>query len=382
MKDYLFTSESVTEGHPDKMADQISDALLDRLLEKDKHSKVACQTLISNGFCVIAGELHTQAYVPMQDVAREVIRYIGYTDSAFGFDYRTAGLLNSIGETSPDIAMNESCNDMYACDQGVVTGYACNESKNYMPMAIEYAHTITKSLATVRKDCTLPFLRPDGKAQVTVSYKDKKPHKIEKIVVSSQHSPDVSLDVLRDSIIEEVIKKNIPKELLSDNIEYLINSSGQFTIGGPRSNAGLTGRKVAVDTYGGYAPHSGGSFSGKDPSNIDRCGAYMARYIAKNLVASGACDKVIIQIAYAIGKKEPVSLMIDTQNSANVDENMIHKCVVELFDLRPKAIIEKLDLLRPIYQLTSCYGHFGRVENSFTWEKLDMVEQIKAYLKV
>jgi S-adenosylmethionine synthetase len=382
MSDYLFTCESVTEGHPDKMADQISDALLDRLIQKDKNSKVACETLISNGFCVIAGELHTDGYVAMQDVAREVIRYIGYTDSSFGFDYRTAGLLNAIGETSPDIAMNKECNDMYACDQGVVVGYAKNETKNYMPMGIELSHAITKRLSTVRKDGTLPFLRPDGKAQLTLSYIDNVPNKIEKIVLSSQHSPDVSLDMLRDSIIEEVIKKVVPKELVSDNIEYLINSSGQFTIGGPRANAGLTGRKMAVDTYGGYAPYAGGSFSGKDPSNIDRCGAYMARYIAKNLVASKVCDEVVIQIAYAIGKKEPVSVMIDTKGSSKFDNNSIKNCVISLFDLKPKSIIEKLDLLRPIYQKTSCYGHFGRDDNDFTWEKTDMIEQIKEYLKV
>jgi S-adenosylmethionine synthetase len=382
MRDYLFTSESVTEGHPDKIADQISDALLDKLLEKDINSKVACETLISNGFCVIAGELNTQAYVPMQEIARDVIRYIGYTDSSYGFDYRTAGLLNAIGEESPDIIMNRENKEMYASDQGVVFGFACDDRDNYMPLAIDMAHKITKGLATSRKDGTLPFLRPDGKAQVTVSYKDNRPHKIEKIVVSSQHSPDVTMQKLKEAIIEDVIYKNIPKELLSDNIEYMINSSGQFIIGGPRANAGLTGRKIAVDTYGGYSPYGGGSFSGKDPSNLDRSGAYMARYIAKNIVASGVCSKATIQIAYAIGKIEPVSIMIDTHNTSKVDESKILECINHLFDLKPKSIITELDLLKPIYQKTSCYGHFGREESSFKWEKTDKIEQIKGYLKV
>lgn len=383
MRDFLFTSQSVTEGHPDKMADQISDALLDSLLEKDKNSKVACETLISNGFCVIAGELNTSAYVPMQEIARDVIRYIGYTDSSYGFDYRTAGLLNAIGEESPDIQMNRQAkDDLYASDQGIVFGFACKDTKNYMPFAIEYAHKVTKGLATARKDGTLPFLRPDGKAQITVSYKDNKPHKIEKIVISTQHSPDVSIQKLKEAVIEDVIYKYIPKNLLSDDIEYLINSSGQFIIGGPRANAGITGRKLAVDTYGGYAPYGGSSFSGKDPSNLDRSGAYMARYIAKNLVASGVCDSISIQIAYAIGKIEPISIMIDTKGSTIVDENKILSCINEIFDLRPKAIIEHLDLLKPIYRQSACYGHFGREDVLFSWEKVDKIDEIKSYLKV
>ncbi len=382
--EYIFTSESVTEGHPDKMADQISDAILDYIIEKDPQARVACETLLSNGFCVIAGELKTTAYAPMQEIAREVVREIGYTDASYGFDYRSAGVLNGIGEQSPDInqGVDQASGEIGAGDQGLMFGYACNETKELMPLPISLAHKITAKLAEVRKNGTVPFLRPDGKAQVSVKYVDGKPVSIDTIVVSTQHHPEVTLDQVQKAVLEEVIKAVIPAELMSDDITYHINPTGRFVIGGPQGDAGLTGRKIIVDTYGGSCPHGGGAFSGKDPTKVDRSAAYAARYVAKNLVAAGACDKATLQIAYAIGVAKPVSIYVDTHGTATVDESKITACVESLFDLTPKGIMDALDLLRPIYRRTAAYGHFGREEEDFSWEKTDRVEDIKRYLNI
>ena len=382
--EYIFTSESVTEGHPDKMADQISDAILDYIIEKDPQARVACETLLSNGFCVIAGELKTTAYAPMQEIARDVVREIGYTDASYGFDYRSAGVLNGIGEQSPDInqGVDKSCGEIGAGDQGLMFGYACNETKELMPLPISLAHKITAKLAEVRKNGTVPFLRPDGKAQVSIKYADGKPVAIDTIVVSTQHHPEVTLEQVQKAVLEEVIKAVIPSELMSDDITYHINPTGRFVIGGPQGDAGLTGRKIIVDTYGGSCPHGGGPFSGKDPTKVDRSAAYAARYVAKNLVAAGVCDKATLQIAYAIGVAKPVSIYVDTHGTATVDESKITSCVESLFDLTPKGIMDALDLLKPIYRRTAAYGHFGREEEGFSWEKTDRVEDIKRYLNI
>ena len=384
IRDFLFTSESVTEGHPDKMADQISDGILDYIIERDKSARVACETLLSNGFCVIAGELKTTAYAPMQDIAREVIREIGYTDVQFGFDYRSAGVLNGIGEQSPDInqGVDQKSGAIGAGDQGLMFGYACVETEVLMPLPIYLAHKLTQSLATARKNGVLPFLRPDGKAQVSIRYEDGKPKEIDTIVISTQHSPDIEQDKLKEAVIEEVVLKNLPKDIITDNIKYHINPTGRFVIGGPQGDAGLTGRKIIVDTYGGSCPHGGGAFSGKDPTKVDRSAAYMARYIAKNLVASGVCQKATIQLAYAIGVVEPVSILVDTHGDTTIDQEKLVSCVRSIFDLTPAGIIESLDLLRPIYRKTATYGHFGRELDEFTWEKTDKIDQIKEYLNI
>jgi len=381
-KEYIFTSESVTEGHPDKMADQISDAILDYIIEHDTKARVACETLLSNGFCIIAGELKTHTYAPMQEIARDVIREIGYTDASFGFDYRSAGVLNGVGEQSPDInqGVDQSTGETGAGDQGLMFGYACDETEELMPLPILLAHKITARLATVRKDGTLPYLRPDGKSQVSVRYKDGKPVEVTAIVVSTQHSPDVDQETLHKDILTEVIHEVVPSHLIAKDIVYHINPTGRFVIGGPQGDAGLTGRKIIVDTYGGACPHGGGAFSGKDPTKVDRSAAYAARYVAKNLVAAGAAEKVTIQIAYAIGVVEPVSIMVDTHGTAKVPESDIESCVAELFDLTPAGIIKELDLLRPIYRKTAAYGHFGRNEPDFTWERTDKTSEIKSYL--
>ena len=381
-KSYIFTSESVTEGHPDKMADQISDAILDYIIERDPHARVACETMLSNGFCVIAGELKTQAYAPMQEIAREVVREIGYTDASYGFDYRSAGVLNGVGEQSPDInqGVDQSGGEIGAGDQGLMFGYACRETEELMPLPISLAHKITAKLAEVRKNGVVPFLRPDGKAQVSVKYTDGKPVAIDTIVVSTQHHPEVSLKKVQEAVLDEVIKEVIPADLLNDEITYHINPTGRFVIGGPQGDAGLTGRKIIVDTYGGSCPHGGGAFSGKDPTKVDRSAAYAARYVAKNLVAAGACDRVTIQIAYAIGVVKPVSIYVDTHGTSVIDDAKIVSCVESLFDLTPKGIIDSLDLLRPIYRKTAAYGHFGREDENFTWEKLDRVEEIRSFL--
>ncbi len=381
-KEYIFTSESVTEVHPDKMADQISDAILDDIIAKDPKARVACETLVSNGFCVIAGELRTHAYTPMQDIVRTVVKEIGYTDARYGFDHRSAAVLNAIGEQSPDISqgVDQESGEIGAGDQGLMFGFACKETEVLMPLPIHFAHRLTERLAQVRKEGIIPYLRPDGKAQISVKYIDRKPVSVETVVISTQHHDDVDQEQLHKDVIEEVIKKVIPAELLSENVKYHINPTGKFVIGGPQGDAGLTGRKIIVDTYGGSCPHGGGAFSGKDPTKVDRSAAYAARHIAKNLVASGACERVTLQVAYAIGVVKPVSIMVDTQGTGVVDEDKIEECVKELFDLTPKGIIESLDLLRPIYRKTAAYGHFGREDADFTWEKTDRVTDIQKYL--
>lgn len=383
-KEYIFTSESVTEGHPDKMADQISDAILDYIIDIDPNARVACETLVSNGFCIIAGELKTSAYAPMQEIARKVVQEIGYTDATYGFDYRSAAVLNTVGEQSSDISMgvDRDNGEIGAGDQGLMFGYACDESKTYMPLPIYLAHKLTMRLAEVRKECILPYLRPDGKAQVSIKYIDSKPHSVETVVISTQHSPDVTQDKIKEDVINEVIRYVIPRELLHKDTIFHINPTGNFVIGGPQGDAGLTGRKIIVDTYGGSSPHGGGAFSGKDPTKVDRSAAYAARWIAKNLVASGACKKATIQIAYAIGVSKPVSVMVDTHGSGIVEESKIESCIKELFDLSPKGIIDSLKLLRPIYRKTAAYGHFGREDADFTWEKLDRVDEIRRYLNL
>ncbi len=381
-KEYIFTSESVTEGHPDKMADQISDAILDYIIAEDPKARVACETLVSNGFCVIAGELKTTAYAPMQEIARQVVREIGYTDATYGFDYRSAAVLNGIGEQSPDInqGVDQKSGEIGAGDQGLMFGYACRETDVLMPLPIYLAHRITERLATVRKEGILPYLRPDGKAQVSVRYVDDKPVAVETVVVSTQHAPDISQEKLHADVISEVIRHVIPEELISPTIVYHINPTGKFVIGGPQGDAGLTGRKIIVDTYGGSCPHGGGAFSGKDPTKVDRSAAYAARYVAKNLVAAGACDRATIQVSYAIGVVQPISIMVNTHGTAVVAEEKIESCVKELFNLTPRGIIETLDLLRPIYRQTAAYGHFGRELPDFTWEKTDKVDAIRSYL--
>ncbi len=381
-KEYIFTSESVTEGHPDKMADQISDAILDYIIERDPNARVACETLLSNGFCVIAGELKTHTYAPMQEIAREVVREIGYTDASYGFDYRSAGVLNGVGEQSPDInqGVDQSDGEIGAGDQGLMFGYACRETEELMPLPISLAHKITAKLAEVRKNGTVPFLRPDGKAQVSVKYIDGEPVSIDTIVVSTQHHPDVTLEKVQEAVLNEVIKEVIPTELLTDDIIYHINPTGRFVIGGPQGDAGLTGRKIIVDTYGGSCPHGGGAFSGKDPTKVDRSAAYAARHVAKNLVAAGVCSRVTIQIAYAIGVVKPISIYVNTHGTSSIDDEKITSCIEALFDLTPKGIIDSLDLLKPIYRKTAAYGHFGREDESFSWEKLDRVDEIRSYL--
>ncbi len=381
---YIFTSESVTEGHPDKIADQISDAILDDIISKDPKARVACETLVSNGFCVIAGELKTTIYSPMQDIARNVIKEIGYTDANYGFDYRSAAVLNGIGEQSPDInqGVDQEGGDIGAGDQGLMFGYACDETPEFMPLPISLAHKLTARLAEVRKSGAVPFLRPDGKAQVSVKYVDGKPVTVDTVVVSAQHHDDIPEDIIKEAIFNEVINEVIPQELITKETKYHINPTGRFVIGGPQGDAGLTGRKIIVDTYGGSCPHGGGAFSGKDPTKVDRSAAYAARHIAKNLVAAGVCSRVTIQLAYAIGVAKPVSIYVNTHGTAVVDETLISECIDVLFDLTPKGIIASLDLLKPIYRKTASYGHFGREDQGFGWEKLDKVADIKAYLKL
>lgn len=377
---YLFTSESVAEGHPDKIADQISDAVLDSLIEQDKESRVACETLVTTGLVFVGGEITTKGYADIPRIARETIREIGYNSSSMGFDWETCAVITAIDEQSPDIAIgvNETeDHEMGAGDQGMMFGYACTETPELMPMPIILAHKLVRRLSEVRKKNILSFLRPDGKSQVTVEYVDKIPVRVDAIVIAAQHEPDVDYLTLREGIIEEVIKKVIPENMMDKETKIYINTTGRFVIGGPRADCGMTGRKIIADTYGGVASHGGGAFSGKDPTKVDRSSSYMARYIAKNLVASGVAEKVGIQIAYTIGVARPISVMVDTYGTEKIDPEKIKKIVDELFDLRPKKIIEHLDLLRPIYKKTAWGGHFGREEPEFTWERLDMVDAIK-----
>jgi len=382
MTDFLFTSESVSEGHPDKVADQISDAILDAILAQDPKSRVACETLVTTGMAMIAGEITTNARIDYPDIVRQTIREIGYGDSAMGFDWETCAVLTSIDRQSPDISQGVTegegmYTDQGAGDQGLMFGYACNETPELMPMPIMYAHKLTKRLADVRKSGLLSFLRPDSKSQVSIQYINDKPIRVDTVVVSSQHTPDVAYETLKEGIIEEVVRKIIPEELLDEKTKYFINPTGRFVVGGPMGDCGLTGRKIIVDTYGGQGSHGGGAFSGKDPSKVDRSASYMARYVAKNLVAAGLADKCEVQVAYAIGVAEPVSVMINTFGTGKLPSNEIARIAREEFDMRPRAIIEQLDLLRPIYRKTAAYGHFGRELPEFTWEKTDRIDSLR-----
>ncbi len=378
-EDYLFTSESVTEGHPDKVADQISDAILDAIIAEDKNCRVACETLVTTGMAIVSGEITTDCYVHIPDIIRETIKEIGYNSSDMGFDWKTCAVLTTIDKQSPDIAMgvNKQGLDQGAGDQGLMFGYACRETEVFMPMPIYYAHKLTKRLSYVRNSGILDFIRPDGKSQVTIEYEHKKPKRVEAVVVSSQHTPDVKYEVIKEGIIEEVIKKVIPDDLMDKNTKIYINPTGRFVLGGPMADTGLTGRKIIVDTYGGVGSHGGGAFSGKDPSKVDRSGSYMARYVAKNIVAAGLADEVEVQVAYAIGVAQPVSLMINTFGTYKIPSEKLKKIVIDTFDFRPRAIIENLELLRPIYKKTAAYGHFGRELPEFTWEKLDKVDELR-----
>lgn len=389
-KDFLFTSESVTEGHPDKMADQISDAVLDAVLEQDEMGRVACETLVTTGTVILAGEISTTAQFDYQKLVRQTIREIGYTSAEFGFDANACGVMICIDEQSPDIAQGvdkamearrEGAADRYdrqgAGDQGMMFGFACSETPDYMPLPIWLAHRMAERLAWVRKSGKLPFLRPDGKTQVTVEYEDGKPRRLQTVLVSAQHAPDVSIDdELRPALIEQVIKPVVSPHFAVREENVLVNPTGKFVLGGPHADTGLTGRKVIVDTYGGYARHGGGAFSGKDPSKVDRSGAYAARWIAKNIVAAGLAERCEVQVAYAIGKARPVSVMVETFGTAKVDEDKLAQAIPELFDLRPLAIIERLQLRRPIFRKTATYGHFGRSDSEFTWEQVDLAEEL------
>ena len=382
-KQHLFTSESVSEGHPDKVADQISDAILDAILEQDNLARVACETLVNTGMVVISGEITTSAWVDMQDVVRNTVKEIGYNSSEMGFDYESCAVLTSIDKQSADIAMgvDEGENkDLGAGDQGLMFGYASNETDVLMPAPLTYAHRLVKRQAELRKNGTLPWLRPDAKSQVTFRYEDGKPVGIDAVVLSTQHSPDIEQDTLVEAVMDEIVLPTLPKEWIDSATRFYINPTGRFVIGGPVGDCGLTGRKIIVDTYGGMARHGGGAFSGKDPSKVDRSGAYAGRYVAKNLVAAGIADRCEIQVSYAIGVVEPVSIMVDTHSTAKVVETEIEKCIKELFDLSPKGIIESLDLLRPIYRKTATYGHFGREDKDFTWEQTNKISEIKSYL--
>jgi S-adenosylmethionine synthetase len=381
--DYLFTSESVGDGHPDKVADQVSDGILDALLAQDKSSRVACETLVKTGLVVIAGEITTKARVDYAKIAREVIADIGYTDGDLGFDAKSCGVICAIEEQSPDISMGVTegeglHKEQGAGDQGMMFGFACNETPEYMPATISYAHQLLKNLGSLRKNRDVSFLRPDAKSQVTAEYKSGKLTRIETVVISTQHAPDVTHAQLTDYVIEQCVKKTIPAELLK-NTKYYINPTGRFVVGGPQGDCGLTGRKIIVDTYGGHGAHGGGAFSGKDPTKVDRSAAYMARYIAKNMVAAGVASKCLVQLAYAIGVAEPVSIFVDTYGTSNYSQIQLAEAAKKVFNCKPRGIVETFDLLRPIYRPTAAYGHFGRSE--FPWERLDKVDAIKAALK-
>jgi len=384
MKNYLFTSESVSEGHPDKVSDLISDAVLDAILEEDPNARVAAETLTNTNLVVLAGEITTTAKIDYEQIARDTLKSIGYDNIEYGIDYKTCEVLVKYDTQSPDIAQGvngamDDPLDQGAGDQGLMFGYACDETRELMPLPIHLSHRLVERQALVRKNGKLPWLRPDAKSQVTVEYKDKVPTRVDTVVLSTQHSPDISLEDLREAVIEEIINPIIPKELIKGDIKFLINPTGRFVIGGPQGDCGLTGRKIIVDTYGGAAPHGGGAFSGKDPSKVDRSAAYGARYVAKNIVAAGLASKCLVQISYAIGVAKPTSVMVDSFGTSTVSDEKLSELVAQEFDLRPKGIVETLDLLRPIYKRTAAYGHFGRDEPDFTWEALDKksVLQIK-----
>ena len=381
MKNYLFTSESVSEGHPDKVADQISDAILDAILEQDKNARVAAETMTATNLVVLAGEITTNADVDYESISRETLKGIGYDNADAGIDYQTCDVLTKFGHQSPDIAQGvdhamDDPKNQGAGDQGLMFGYACNETPELMPLPIWLAHRLVERQALLRKDGRLSWLRPDAKSQVTLEYEDNKPKRIDTIVLSTQHHPDIDLKTLREAVIEEIIQPILPKNLIQGDIKFLINPTGRFVIGGPQGDCGLTGRKIIVDTYGGAAPHGGGAFSGKDPSKVDRSAAYAARYVAKNIVAAGLAERCLVQISYAIGVAEPTSIMVDTFGTSKLSEEKIAKLVTDNFDLRPKGIVEMLDLLRPIYKKTAAYGHFGRDEPEFSWERLDKKSQL------
>ena len=383
MSDFLFTSESVSEGHPDKMADQISDAVLDAILAQDRHGRVAAETLVATGLVVMAGQITTHAVVDYAELARSAIKRIGYDSSEIGFDYRTCAVLTAFDKQSPDIAQGVDEGkgldlEQGAGDQGLMYGYACDETAQLMPMPIFYAHRLMERHSELRKDGRLPWLRPDAKSQVSVRYVDGKPHHIETVVISTQHSPDISHEPLMEAVIEEIVKPILPKAMMTKDTRYLINPTGRFVVGGPMGDTGLTGRKIIVDSYGGYSRHGGGAFSGKDPSKVDRSGAYAARYVAKNVVAAGLAKKCEIQVAYAIGIARPVSVLVETFGTGRISDERIGKLVERHFDLRPKGIIHALDMLRPIYSKTAAYGHFGRDEPEFSWEATDKAAALKA----
>jgi len=375
LKNFLFTSESVTEGHPDKIADQISDAVLDEVMKQDPKGRVACETLVTTGLAVVAGEITTTAHIDYDDLVRKTIQGVGYDDARYGYDSGTCAVMCTVKRQSPDIAMGVDTGG--AGDQGLMFGFACDETPELMPMPIQLAHQLTFKLSEVRKSKKVDFLRPDGKSQVTIEYRNGKPFRVDAVVISTQHSETVSNDDLRNAVLEHVIKPVVPVAMLDKNTKYYINPTGRFVIGGPMGDAGLTGRKIIVDTYGGYSRHGGGAFSGKDPSKVDRSACYMARYIAKNIVAAGLATKAEVQLAYAIGVAEPVSVMVDSFGTATVPEEKITEVVREIFQLTPKAIIETLDLRRPIYMDTAAYGHFGRKGAGFTWEKTDRADALR-----
>ncbi|MBU0480161.1 MAG: methionine adenosyltransferase [Proteobacteria bacterium] len=382
MSTYHFTSESVSEGHPDKVADQISDAVLDSILAQDKRARVACETLVTTGMVVIAGEITTSAWVDMPQIVRNTVQEIGYNSSDMGFDSQSCAVLTSIDKQSADIAVgvDEGTGldlDQGAGDQGLMFGYACDQTRVLMPMPITYAHRLVKKQSEVRKAGRLPWLRPDAKSQVTIEYVDRKPSRIEAVVLSTQHSPDVSYDDLKEGVMEEIIKPILPSAMIDANTKFFINPTGRFVIGGPVGDCGVTGRKIIVDTYGGMGSHGGGAFSGKDPSKVDRSSSYMGRYVAKNIVAAGLASEVEVQVAYAIGISKPVSVNVNSFGTGKLSDEKITKLILEHFDLRPKAIIQQLDLLRPIYLKTAAYGHFGREDSDFTWERTDRAEELK-----